>query len=239
MLTLWDLIEPVVTPMVDRLRGKRPPAAPINLAPPPPPPAPIPQVTARKRPGPARRKHPARDGRFDSPPEAPAPAAAPMGDTAPASSGDTPAESAQDRYDRVTREMLTRYGVRVRRWRSSMSGMAWELRYTDGSRKRLIEAPRPKGPMSAAVFLHEIGHHAIGFDRYKPRCLEEYHAWAWAIASMQREGLNVTEAVLHRMHESLWYAVAKAKRRGIKGIPPELEPFQIRPPRRRRQPVQG
>lgn len=133
--------------------------------------------------------------------------------------------SMQDRYDAVTRDMLARYGVKVRRWRSSMSGIAWELRYRDGSRKRLIEAPRPKGPMSVAVFLHEIGHHAIGFNTYKPRCLEEYHAWVFALDQMEKLGLNITESVRRRMHDSLHYAVQKARRRGIKQVPAELEPY--------------
>jgi hypothetical protein len=142
--------------------------------------------------------------------------------------------SAQERYDAVTRKMLQHYGIRVRRWRKSMSGVAWEVRYTDGSTTRLIEAPRPKGPMSAAIFLHEIGHHAIGFNRYKPRCLEEYHAWAWSLKAMEEHGLAVTDAVRHRMAESLWYAVAKAQRRGIRALPPELMAFTTRPPRRRK-----
>jgi hypothetical protein len=134
----------------------------------------------------------------------------------------------RDRYNLLAREALAEHRVRVRRWRSSMSGCAWEVHYADGRVARLIEAPRPRGPMSAAVFLHEIGHHAIGFHRYKPRCLEEYHAWAWALAEMERRGLNVTDAVRRRMHESLQYAVMKARRRGIKRLPPELLPFQRR-----------
>jgi hypothetical protein len=103
-----------------------------------------------------------------------------------------------------------------------MSGVAWELRYRDGSVKRLIEAPRPRGPVSAAIFLHEIGHHAIGFNRYKPRCQEEYHAWAFALREMERTGLSVTEAVHTRVRNSLKYAVAKARRRGIREVPSEL-----------------
>ena len=35
-----------------------------------------------------------------------------------------------------------------------------------------------RGALSLAVFLHEVGHHVIGFDRYKQRCEEEYHVWA-------------------------------------------------------------
>lgn len=151
----------------------------------------------------------------------------------PASRPSTPAKSrtaaapgsAQERYERITREMLAQYGVRVRKWRSSMSGVAWQVTYRDGTVSRLIEAPRPRGPMSAAVFLHEIGHHAIGFGTYKPRCLEEYHAWKWSLERMETEGLNVTDAVRARMRESLEYAVAKAQRRGLKRLPDELADY--------------
>lgn len=136
-----------------------------------------------------------------------------------------PAGAMQLRYEAVTRDMLKRHGVRVRKWRSSMSGVAWQVTYRDGTVSRLIESPRPKGPMSAAIFLHEIGHHAIGFGVYRPRCLEEYHAWTFAIETMEAEGLNVTERVHARMRDSLRYAVEKAERRGLKRIPPELLPF--------------
>lgn len=141
-------------------------------------------------------------------------------------------QSAADRYEAMTRVMLERYGIRVRKWRSSMSGVAWYVTYRDGTVARLIEAPKPKGPMSAAVFLHEIGHHAIGFNRFKPRCLEEYHAWMWAIGQMETLGISVTDSVRHRMHQSLHYAVQKARRRGLKAIPTELHPFCAIPPTR-------
>lgn len=144
-----------------------------------------------------------------------------------------PVVSMQDRYEAMTREMLSRYGVRVRKWRKSMTGVAWQLTYADGSSSRLIEAPRPRGPMSAAVFLHEIGHHAIGFNVYRPRCLEEYHAWRWSLEQMRAQGLNVTASVERRMHASLWYAIEKAKRRGLREVPAELEAYTARPARRR------
>lgn len=133
--------------------------------------------------------------------------------------------SAQARYEQITREMLAKYGVRVRKWRTSMSGVAWQVSYRDGTVSRLIEAPKPKGPMSAAVFLHEIGHHAIGFSTYSPRCLEEYYAWKFAIDTMRELDLNVTQRVLDRMHDSLHYAVEKARRRGLKRLPEELAPY--------------
>ncbi|MEM1329669.1 MAG: hypothetical protein AAGG07_03815 [Planctomycetota bacterium] len=146
--------------------------------------------------------------------------AAPRPDAAPRRDGPMAA-----RYRSMQREMLARYGVRVRKWRTSMSGVAWQVTYKDGTMARLIESPQPRGPMSAAVFLHEIGHHAIGFNRYSPRCLEEYHAWRFAIEAMQERGLNVTNAVLKRRHESLRYAIDKAVRRGLRRLPEELEPF--------------
>ncbi len=130
-----------------------------------------------------------------------------------------------DRYDRMVQVMLARYNVRVRKWRSSSSGCAWQVIYRDGTVANLIESPRPRGPLSAAIFLHEIGHHAIGLDVYKPRCLEEYHAWMFALTAMKEHDLNITDAVHDRVRRSLKYAVAKAKRRGIRSLPPELLEF--------------
>lgn len=127
------------------------------------------------------------------------------------------------RYEALTRQMLREHDVRVRKWRSSMSGCAWEVYYASGRVSRLIESPKPKGPMSCAIFLHEIGHHAIGFGRYRPRCLEEYHAWRFAIEQMEVHGIKVTDGVRKRMDESLRYAVDKAKRRGLRQLPVELE----------------
>lgn len=141
-------------------------------------------------------------------------------------------ETAQEQYDRVMRLMLAKYSIKVRKWRKSSSGVAYELQYRDGTIKRLIESPYPRGPMSMAIFLHEIGHHAIGFNVYKLRCLEEYHAWAFALAAMQEHNLNITDAVRRRMHRSLHYAVGKATRRGLKTLPAELIPFLHNVPRR-------
>ena len=73
----------------------------------------------------------------------------------------------QLRYDGLVEEMKKIHGVRVVKWRSSTSGCAWQVQYADGTNARLIESPYPRGPMSCAVFMHEIGHHAIGFNRYR------------------------------------------------------------------------
>lgn len=128
----------------------------------------------------------------------------------------------RDRYERAAREMLSEHSVRVRKWRSNMSGVAWQVTYADGTVSRLIEAPRPRGPVSASVFLHEIGHHAIGFHRYSPRCLEEHMAWMFSLEMMTRYELNITEGVRRRVRQSMRYAIAKARRRGLKNLPEEL-----------------
>lgn len=144
----------------------------------------------------------------------------------------TPREAGvQARYDEVVHTMLARYNIRVRKWRTSMSGVAWRLDYRDGRSVNLLESPRPKGPMSMAVFLHEVGHHAIGLGVHKPRCLEEYLAWKWSLDTMASEGLNITEAVRYRMALSLWYAVSKAHRRGLRELPAELLAYVERPVR--------
>lgn len=133
-----------------------------------------------------------------------------------------------DRYRVMERSMLAEYGIRVRKWRSGMSGVAWQVTYRDGSVAKLIESPKPRGPVSASIFLHEVGHHAIGFSTYKPRCLEEYHAWMYSLEQMRRWELNISQPVLNRVHDSLHYAIAKASRRGLKRLPAELEPY-LRP----------
>ncbi len=143
----------------------------------------------------------------------------------------SPTMTMRERYEWMTREMLSEHGVRVRKWRSSMSGVAWQVTYADGSVSRLIEAPRPRGPMSAAVFLHEIGHHAIGFHRYSPRCLEEHMAWMFSLEMMRRFELNITDGVHRRVRQSMRYAIAKARRRGIKQVPTELAIYLTRPER--------
>ncbi len=131
----------------------------------------------------------------------------------------------QQRYDDLVLEMKATYRVRVRKWRQNSSGCAWQVQYADGTISNLIESPYPRGPMSCAIFLHEIGHHAIGLGTYRLRCLEEYHAWHWSLQMMRIRGFNVTPAVERRMAESLRYAVDKARRRGLRDLPAELCPF--------------
>ena len=128
-------------------------------------------------------------------------------------------------YSSIVAEMKFRHGVRVRRWRRGMTGCAWRVYYHDGRVINWIEAPVPRTPISLAIFLHEVGHHAIGFDRYKRRCEEEYHAWMWALDEMRRLGVEPDVKVLRRFDLSIRYAVHKAVRRGMTQFPEPLHPF--------------
>ena len=74
--------------------------------------------------------------------------------------------------------------------------------------------------MSAAVFLHEIGHHAIGF-RYSPAAWKA-HGLGVGVEQMTLRELNITDGVRRRVWQSMRYAIGKARRRGIKQIPAEL-----------------
>jgi len=128
-------------------------------------------------------------------------------------------------YDALVAEMKAAYGFRVRRWRRSMSGCAWELRFRDGRVRRMLESPYPKSPLSCAIFLHEVGHHAIGLGAVRPRCLEELRAWQWSFAAMESRGLEIDDRTRERFRRSMEYAVAKATRRGIARLPEELRAF--------------
>src|SRR4051812_32629382 len=125
----------------------------------------------------------------------------------------------------IVRQMKGRHEIRVRKWRRSMSGCAWRGYYHDGRGINWIEAPRPKTPLSLAIFLHEVGHHVIGFDRFKKRCEEEYHVWQWAIKQMRDLGVEPDAKVQRRFELSMRYAVGKALRRGIKKLPEPLKRF--------------
>ena len=213
------------------VRAKRPPAAAAPLESLPtlfdlarPPLAPPSSSPALRRP-PPKRVAPRQD-----PATAIVRTSVPTNPAKPAKSGKAgkPAPM-QDRYDTVVRAMLAQYGIKVRKWRKNMSGVAYLVTYKDGSQARFLESPKPKGPMSMAVFLHEIGHHAIGFNVYRPRCLEEFHAWRWSLEAMNGNNLPITDSVRYRVARSLHYAVGKANRRGIKEVPAELAPYLERP----------
>ena len=133
-----------------------------------------------------------------------------------------------DRFAGMVRQVRCEHRIRVRRWRRDMTGCAWRTDHADGRTVNWIEAPVPRTPISLAIFLHEVGHHVIGFDRYRRRCEEEYHAWVWALARMRAMGVEPDDRTLQRFDLSMRYAVDKAVRRGIKAVPPPLERFLAR-----------
>ena len=128
-------------------------------------------------------------------------------------------------YGPIVERMKQRYDLRVRKWRRTMSGCAWRGYYHDGRMVNWIEAPVPRTPISLAIFLHEVGHHVIGFHTYKRRCEEEYHAWVWAITQMRLHGVEPDDRVHRRFQASMRYAVGKAMRRGIRELPELLQRF--------------
>jgi hypothetical protein len=129
-------------------------------------------------------------------------------------------------YRQMVVELRTRYKIAIRKWRTHMSGVAYELKYPGGAIRRMITAPRPKSPVSAAIFLHEVGHHAIGFRRYSPRCLEEYYVWQWAFREMVQRNIPITPRVLAHYRRSMYHYVHLARKRGVRDIPHELHQFQ-------------
>lgn len=128
-------------------------------------------------------------------------------------------------YAAIVETFLSRYDIQVVRWRKSMSGCAWATFKTDGTSENFIEAPQPKTPISLAIFLHEVGHHAIGFFTYKKRCEEEYHAWMFALDTMREFGVEPDARTQRRFDRSMRYAVDKAVRRGVRALPEPLHAF--------------
>jgi hypothetical protein len=135
-----------------------------------------------------------------------------------------PSEPAAHRYRRLVTELKAKYKISIRKWRPHMHGRAWELTYRDGTIRRIIEAPRPRGPVSAAIFLHEVGHHAVGFRRYHSRCLEEYYVWQWAFREMQSRAIPITPRVLRHFRKSMYHYVNRA-RQHHEHVPAELAHF--------------
>ncbi|CAN5492982.1 hypothetical protein BH10PLA1_BH10PLA1_16540 [soil metagenome] len=128
-------------------------------------------------------------------------------------------------YENIFRQVKDRYAIRIRRWRTNMTGAAWSVRYSDGRSVNWVECPRIKSPLSLAIFLHEVGHHVIGFDRYSLSCEEELHSWRWAIDMMRELGVEPDERTQRRVDASLQYAVEKAVRRGLTMLPVGLHEF--------------
>src|SRR5271170_3157943 len=114
-------------------------------------------------------------------------------------------------YDALVLRMKNEFGIAIRKWRRSMNGVAYELHYSNGEVKRMVAAPRPRSPVSACIFLHEVGHHAIGFKKFRPRCLEEYHVWQWAFEQMRNNDVPIDEHVKRHYRRSMQHYVRLAK----------------------------
>ena len=125
----------------------------------------------------------------------------------------------------IVAEMKERFDLRIRKWRDNLSGCAWRVHHTSGKTVNWMESPLPRSAVSLAIFLHECGHHAIGFDRSKKRCEEEYHVWMWALDRMREFNIEPDETTLRRVEMSMQYAVDKALRRGMKDLPSELQQY--------------
>lgn len=128
-------------------------------------------------------------------------------------------------FDRIVADTRTEFTIRVRKWRTSMSGCAWQVRHPRGKVVRWIESPRPRSALSLSIFLHEVGHHVIGFDRFSRRCEEEYHVWLWAMDRLKSLNIDPGPAVDRRFNLSMQYALAKAMRRGLRSVPADLQVF--------------
>lgn len=129
------------------------------------------------------------------------------------------------RYDDIVSRVKDAYAIRVRRWRTAMSGCAWSVRHADGRSINWIESPRPRTPLSLAIFLHEVGHHAIGFDRQEHHSDEEYLAWKWAIDTMRRLGVEPDARTRRRVERSMQYAVQQSVRQGMRLVPPMFHEY--------------
>ena len=132
-------------------------------------------------------------------------------------------------YDAMVEHMKQTHGISIRKWRKRMSGVAYELRYSNGDIKRMISSPRPRSAVSACIFLHEVGHHAIGFRKFRPRCLEEFHVWQWAFRQMRAWGIPVDARVTRHYRRSMYHYVRLAQNRGLKRLPALLEEFRTWP----------
>lgn len=129
------------------------------------------------------------------------------------------------RYDDIVKRVKHAYDIRIRRWRTTMSGCAWSTLHRDGRRTNWVESPRPRSALSLAVFLHEVGHHAIGIDRDEHHSDEEYLAWKWAIDTMRRLGVEPDARVRRRVQRSMQYAVEQSVRRGMRLVPPRFHEY--------------
>lgn len=131
----------------------------------------------------------------------------------------------QQKYDAVVDMMLAKYRLHVRCWRNSLSGLATLRQFRDGRLEHWIESPYPTTPLRMAIFLHEVGHHAIGLGVHRPRCVEELRAWEWSIGTMRALGLRTDGTVMQRFRRTMRYEVWRSMKRGMRRVPDDVASF--------------
>jgi hypothetical protein len=116
--------------------------------------------------------------------------------------------SRAEAYERAAAALLASSGCTVRRYRTKTTGTAYTTSDDWG-----IEVPRPRGPVSFAVFAHEVAHQLLHRSNSKPRWLEEIEAWEFALDCFPRFELSGVERARRDAARSLRYAFLKAGRR--------------------------
>lgn len=120
-----------------------------------------------------------------------------------------------NKYELAGHKLLWEWGVTIRKFRSSSSGVAYL--YTNE-----IECPRPRGLMSFAILSHEIGHVVCGHTIHphaQKRWEEEYEAWQFALDRCREAGFPVKQKLRWQIKRDMNYALGKALRRGLVGMP--------------------
>lgn len=110
-------------------------------------------------------------------------------------------------YQTAAEILLRESGCTVRKWRKNATGTAYTSSADWG-----IESPEPRGPISFAVFAHEVGHQMLHRHNSAPRWQEELEAWEYAVDQFSRFQLDA-KGVRERMVRSLRYAAAKTSKR--------------------------
>lgn len=112
-------------------------------------------------------------------------------------------------FEAAAQQLLKESGCTVRRYRErTLTGVAYTSDDDWG-----IEVPRPTTARRFATFAHEVGHQMLHRHNSKPRWLEEWEAWDYALKQFARFDLPGVEDALKDAAKCLRYAARKAERR--------------------------
>lgn len=121
----------------------------------------------------------------------------------------TPDPHAANVYELAFAQLLKESGCTVRRYReNTLTGVAFTNDDDWG-----IEVPRPTTARRFGTCAHEIGHQMLHRHNSKPRWLEEWEAWDYALKQFVRFDLPGAEAAMKDAAKCLRYAAKKANRR--------------------------